>query len=469
MPLSFSNLLSNPLSSALNNKKSVSPYKSLTQPAPVYNSLSPVYPTSKPTGSITGTNLNDAVNNLNVATTKATAPSPFSVKTAYAQTTDQSTQSPAPTNQSNPLDSDTYKNLLISNIQGQIAEKQNQLKTKEAEAAKAEESPVGGLFGQLVGKGQENLSEAAKVGGEAGKLRQLIQNTKQNVMGNPNYSGTVKIGQAGLVDQNLGTQLQGLAAEQEALSGVGQSYLEAAGNVKPIVSSFGQTAFNPATGEFSGGNSNLDPETAATQLAQKVSTGQMTYDQAVSSLGYAGSAGQQFLNNAIKKANPNFNIPQSTATIQGQQGVANQVVGMQAANNAAKGIENTITGFLNQNPDLNPSKLAAGNVIQQWIQGKQLTDPKYQTLFNYINEYISTLAPILGVGGDTTNLKTEIAQSFINAQASGASISEVLKSISSLADQKIKNFQSGAGVGANQTSGVGNSTSNSGSGGLFNW
>jgi hypothetical protein len=73
-----------------------------------------------------------------------------------------------------------------------------------------------------------------------------------------------------------------------------------------------------------------------------------------------------------------------------------------------------------------------------------LTDPKYQTLFNYLNEYTNTLAPILGVGGDATNLKTEIAQSFVNGVASGQSIAEVLNNIQTLSHGKIQDMRSGA-------------------------
>ena len=105
--------------------------------------------------------------------------------------------------------------------------------------------------------------------------------------------------------------------------------------------------------------------------------------------------------------------------------------------------------------------------MQQWIQGKQLTDPKYQTLFNYLNEYTSTLAPILGVGGDPTNLKTQIAQSFINAAASGQSIKTVLENMQGLSKGKIQDIRSGAtggGVVSSPTTGTG-----TGSGGLFDW
>lgn len=130
--------------------------------------------------------------------------------------------------------------------------------------------------------------------------------------------------------------------------------------------------------------------------------------------------------------------------IQGQQAAGQQSAGMQAANVAAKGIQNSITSYLQQNPQLNPSDATFANAISQWVSGQQLGDPKYQTLANYLNEYISTLAPILGVGGDTTNLKTQIAQSMLNARASGQSIIQVLQNLSSLADQKVQNFASGA-------------------------
>jgi hypothetical protein len=99
------------------------------------------------------------------------------------------------------------------------------------------------------------------------------------------------------------------------------------------------------------------------------------------------------------------------------------------------------------------------------LQGKQLTDPKYQTLFNYLNVYTTTLAPILGVGGDPTNLKTQIAASFINAAASGQSITQVLDAMSKLATNKIGDLQSGATGGGTSVP----NTTGAGSGGLYSW
>lgn len=137
--------------------------------------------------------------------------------------------------------------------------------------------------------------------------------------------------------------------------------------------------------------------------------------------------------------------------IAGQYNLGQQTVAMNAANIAAKGIKNSVVSYLQQNPSLNPSDLSFANSIAQWAKGEQLGDPKYQTLANYLNEYISTLAPILGVGGDTTNLKTEIAKSMINAKAGSASIIEVLGNMEKLADDKLKNIES-AGQGGGQVS-----------------
>lgn len=244
----------------------------------------------------------------------------------------------------------------------------------------------------------------------------------------------------------------------------------AAGLIAPQVTGFGQTAFNPLTGTFGGGSGNLDPQTVASDLARKVATGQMTYEQAVSSLGYAGGAGQQFLNSALQQIAPGFNAPLSTAQVGGQANVFGNLPALQSAEVQAEGIKNKITTYLTSNPQLNPSTLAVGNTLKYWIEGKQLTDPKYQTLFNYLNEYTNTLAPILGVGGDPTNLKTQIAQSFVNAAASGESISAVLEDLQTLSRGKLEDMRSGAlGGGVVSSSFTSSGNTGTGSGGTYDW
>lgn len=357
------------------------------------------------------------------------------------------------------------------------------------------------LVAGLTKTGEENkrIAEQARLlseqyGSEISKVGQLGAGA---VAGNLS-TGTniVGSGNAAIASQSASSRMSALAAgQQAALEGTGQQLTAqqqlanaqaqalggantqqsaqisgigtAAGYAQPQVAGYGQTSFNPLTGTFGGGTGNLDPQNVATGLAQKVASGQMTYEQAVASLGYAGGAGQQFLNSALQQVAPGFNAPLSSATIGGQQDVYGSLPQMDSADAAAEGIKNKVVTYLASNPQLNPSDLAVGNTLQQWIQGKQLTDPKYQTLFNYLNEYTNTLTPILGVGGSSTNLKTQIAQDFVNAAASGQSIAEVLENIQGLSRGKIQDLRSGAtggGVVSSPTTGSG-----TGSGGEFDW
>lgn len=247
-----------------------------------------------------------------------------------------------------------------------------------------------------------------------------------------------------------------------------------AGLVQPSTVTPGQAVFNPATGEFTGGG-----DLGAGNIAQNWASflaGGGDPNQVPASVSGNSVLWNQVLQGA-KAQNPNFDVNTALGQASGRQAVGAaggtgaaqvlaQLPSLESANTAAKGIEQTITQFLQDNPKLNTSPLAVGNAAQQWLQGKQLADPTYQTLFNYLNEYTNTLAPILGVGGDPTNLKTEIAKSFINAQASGQSIAQVLQSIGTLADQKIQNIRSGATGGGVVSSGTNNGTT---SGDIFNW
>jgi len=214
------------------------------------------------------------------------------------------------------------------------------------------------------------------------------------------------------------------------------------GQQQAALSSAGALAPEATRYEAFGGVS-MTPQSVAAQYAQQVQGQKMSPEQARSEMSSLfGGAGDYFLNQALQGGG--YNYITGGAQAAGQASTLASVPGLESANTAAEGIKNTITSYLNSNPQLNPTDLAATNFLQQWIEGKQLTDPKYQTLFNYLNEYTNTLAPILGVGGSSTNLKTEIAQGFINARASGKSIIQVLNDISKLASDKIQNIKSGA-------------------------
>jgi len=237
----------------------------------------------------------------------------------------------------------------------------------------------------------------------------------------------------------LGSELEaatGMLATTLGLEGQQLGALQgAAGLAQPSQAAYGQTVFNPLTGQYSDGGG-LPPEVMQ-QYAQMAASGQYN---TIPSFITSNPVLNAQLNVAAKSINPNF----TPVAASGASTVLQTLPSLKSAETAAEGIKNTIVSYLSANPQLNPSDLAAGNILKQWIEGKQLTDPKYQTLFNYLNEYTNTLAPILGVGGNPTNLKTEIAQNFINAAASGQSISQVLNNISQLAANKLVDMERGA-------------------------
>lgn len=316
-------------------------------------------------------------------------------------------------------------------------------------------TPSRGLFPNVVSSLaglNTNYQDLAKKAGDIGEAygKQYADVGTQGARAKAGYltTGTTPVaeGNAAVVAQTTAAQQSAIAAgEQAALQGVqtginantgASSALSSAGNLsQPSPAAFGQTVFDPTTGQYNDGGGL--PAEVMQQYAQMAATGQ--YASIPASITSNPVLNAQ-LNVAAKALNPKY-TPVGAA---GASNVLQSIPALTSANTAAEGIKNQIQSYIQSNPQLNPSDLAAGNLLNQWIQGKQLTDPKYQTLFNYLNEYTNTLAPILGVGGDPTNLKTQIAQGFINAAASGQSISQVLNAMSTLATNKIGDLQSGA-------------------------
>lgn len=307
------------------------------------------------------------------------------------------------------------------------------------------------VISSLAGSGVQNTAlgaNAQKIAADAGQRIADVGSQGQRFIAGQKTTGTTPVaeGNAAITAQTTAAEQAAIAAganvalqgNAQALTGQAQtqSALSNAGSLsQPSTAAYGQTVFDPVTGQYTGGGGL--PADVMQQYAQMAATGQYAGIPAFITSNPVLNAQ---LNVAAKALNPSY-TPVGAA---GASNVLGNIPAMQSANTAAEGIKNTISTYLQANPQLNPSDLAAGNLLQQWLQGKQLTDPKYQTLFNYLNEYTNTLAPILGVGGDPTNLKTQMAQGFVNAAASGQSISQVLTAMSQLATNKIQDLQNGA-------------------------
>lgn len=124
---------------------------------------------------------------------------------------------------------------------------------------------------------------------------------------------------------------------------------------------------------------------------------------------------------------------------------------------------NSLQGFLNQNPGLNPSDPVWGNQLNAWVQGQVMSDPKYVKLGQYLNEFLQTLTPLVGAAGMTTNFKQQIVNSLVDPNQSGQSITEQLGNLfNNIATTKFGSIYGTGQSLANPTSG------NSGNTGGFN-
>lgn len=332
--------------------------------------------------------------------------------------------------------------------------------------------PTSGLFGQAV----TGLANTAAVGSPV--AQSAIQDTQKAAQGAFN-TGTAQEQQAYQAAQDYQKQLSGL---------ISQNATENANiNNSPQQIDFKQGQGAALQALFTG------QENAASQGLQSQATlagiGQQGVGQGVTGLGNAAGAantaqGQSIsgLGTAAGLVGPqqvpytnqfldpitgqpisnNPGTPFTGGVAQGNVLLGQQYAQNVSANNQAQIIKGKITDFLTQNPNLNPSIFSDANGLIQLMNGK-VSNPQYQQLSNLLTEYVNTLAPILGVGGDTTNLKTQIAQGFINAHANNQSIQTVLDGIEQLAQAKL-NAQVGGSQGS---SGAQRGTSQAGS--LFSW
>lgn len=143
------------------------------------------------------------------------------------------------------------------------------------------------------------------------------------------------------------------------------------------------------------------------------------------------------------QAGASLTIPAASGNTAFSGGVAagNAALGTQYAQNysayqQSTGIKNNIESIIQNNPQLNPSQFTNVNSALQFLNG-QVSNPAYTILANNIAEYVNTLAPILGVGGDTTNYKTELAQQFVNGAANGQNLQQILNGIDQTASVKL--------------------------------
>lgn len=276
----------------------------------------------------------------------------------------------------------------------------------------------------------------------------------QNMYGGQEQALATELqGLGGLYNSSLGQQATGISglnsSANTALSGQGQAQgaLQGAAGLIPDALRYG---------------SNLNPQDQATQLAQAVISGQMTYEQAASSLGYAGGVGTTFLNNAITQAggNPLQLQAQGSAT---QSNI--QTAGTAGTNIAAQGASQAIQQYNTLNAANSTFENQASQVLSVLSQGglngsipdvnKALNkiggrfgSTQVQALSSSLTELAAAYTNLLSSNGGTPTSQDEQALATLNPNSSAAQIATSIDQLKKAAAIKLssqKNLAQGYG------------------------
>jgi hypothetical protein len=154
---------------------------------------------------------------------------------------------------------------------------------------------------------------------------------------------------------------------------------------------------------------------------------------------------------------------QNIGNVQGQIGVGQNVAQLNSYLGGAQVVGNNLNDLITQN-NINPTGLTYANGALQFGQSA-MSNPAYQKFAGQINDFVASLAPILGVGGASTDMKTQMSSQIVNALQSGSTIKDVVSYFLDQAQQKIKGLSAGGGAGVGSAQGApqggGNSISSS--------
>lgn len=349
-------------------------------------------------------------------------------------------------------------------------------------------TPVANLQAQLSEENAAINPQQAAIGRQPGILQGFASNEQQAALVNDQaqiQSTTAELQQA----QSLQGQQQ-----QQALAGLNysQNQQQLQQNLqlglKPVATSYGQQVFNPATGTFSSpGGNNLDPQNVATNLAQQVASGKVSYSDAVNALGYANGTGAALLQQAIQQipgANLNQLIGQSAAT---QQNAA-MVGGVSTAANAT-GYTNALQTYNNLNTAANAAKDQATSVSdilsQSGLNNLNSTDANtainnlsgrlgstaVTALTTAIAELQNRYSTLLAQNGTTPSGAQTQALSLLNPNATAKQINQAISTLQNSAGILVGNQYTQLQQYANALNGSGSTggNSNTSSGSSFGW
>ena len=334
--------------------------------------------------------------------------------------------------------------------------------------------------GPFVTQAQALLKQQQGLASQLGPALATITNTP-GLLGSQNA-------RAANVTNAYGSEMQGLANtlagantaqsnQQSGLINAGQMAAPANTNVTPPQGSVttntltGQQYSNPVLAPV-GTQQFYSPQPTGT-TGQPATAGQpQQYAIQSGDTFYKLAGGDQAKINAIEAANPGvdpnnlqpgqkINMPETSANTPFSGGQAQAQAGLGATytqNNAtiiaAQGIQQKLNSEIVSSGINSLSSLNVANALNQWIQGN-VSNPAYQNFFQDLTDYTQTIAPLIGITGTVTDMKTAIGQSLISSTASGETVIQGLNNLNTLAINKneamAKAGQGSVGQGATPT------------------
>lgn len=371
-----------------------------------------------------------------------TSPSGSPTSTATGTST-QSTTTPA-TDPNNAVFQQYLQSLQSDN--SALAQFNNQEKVTQANIGA---QPILSQFAT----GQQAVQQAAA----QGEQQNLEQNITNDQTGISNIIG----------EQGIGVQQQ-------------QNANTLALGLKPTVAQYGQTVFNPATGQFSnGGNVTLSgqPATDTTSLATAVANGSIDYQTAFSQLSsaYGGAVANQLLG-TIQKNDPSFNVNSSigqgaavqsnastvgsastAANAQGYAAAMQNYSNLQTAQRTATNLSSQVASAI-QNVGLNLTNSTDANAIISSLQSR-LGNAAYTQLATAINDANSQYQSILASSGVTPTSAGGQAEQNLNLNMTPSEIISALNQLNTGVTSKVGPAYQQLQDYANQLNGGGTSTS----------
>lgn len=355
----------------------------------------------------------------------------------------------------------------------------------------------GGLLGGAMTQAQKYEAQQAGLTSEAQQAINKFSGLEGSLANEPLAGGANGIGSARMA------QLESL--KQNTVGAIESEQAKLAGYQTPISSLYGTEigatqpsghfpfAFNPATGTFSdaapgasgdasgGVQFTGNPATDAATAAQAVVSGKMTYAQAQSSMSYAGSAADNYLNSAIINAGGDpLKLQASGAATQSNI----QTGGTAATTAAASGLQNATQNYVaantaysttqQQSANLKDTMSATGinDVNSQFYNSainslqNQFGSAKYTSFITALNETKQAYTNLLSsVGAATPTVNGQQATDIFNAASTPAQINAAIDALNQAAYAKLQPMYQQIGTYASQlNSGNSNTSTNTGSG-----